>query len=145
ITSDKAVVHFHLVQYDRATGHQKGSYDLLARMIIEKGMWSLDTIYDPDLNLAFEEDNEDGKPKGWYVGGDGRSKKNLSSYIGSLDSNAIHSGKFSLCLSYNSGNGFGVGSNSIGGPLLDEIRDKAVRLSGWIRTKDVGHFAGLWW
>src|SRR5436190_18399082 len=25
ITSDKAVVHFHLVQYDRATGHQKGS------------------------------------------------------------------------------------------------------------------------
>jgi hypothetical protein len=145
LTSDKAVVKFHLVQYDRATAHQKGSYELSARMIKEDGMWKFDTIYNADLNLAFEEDNDDGRPRGWYAGGGGRSKKDWNGYTGTLDSAVKHSGKFSLCLSYNAGDGFGVGTQSISGPLLDEIRGKKIRFSGWIRTKDVGHYAGLWW
>ncbi len=102
-----------------------------------------------DLNLGFERIGYKAKPMGWYAGGGG-SKDDLDGYLGELDSKTVHSGKYSLHLKYLKGKGFGVGTNSID---VEPLRGKMIRLSGWIKTENVGGkksqnydgYAGLWW
>lgn len=94
-----------------------------------------------DLNLGFER-RIHRKPMGWYAGGGGRSEADLDGYLGECDSAIVKSGKYSLHLKYLKGDGFGVGTNSI---EVDRVRGKKIRYSGWIKTKNLEGYAGLWW
>ena len=91
-----------------------------------------------ELNLGFEQRDGDANPTNWYVGGDG--------YDATLDSSVVHGGKYSLHLRYDHDGkvpeqSFGVGTSTF--PIA-AARGKKIRLGGWIRTKDVDGFAGLW-
>ncbi len=102
-----------------------------------------------DLNLDFEQVGYKGIPKGWYVGGGGRSDTDLAGYIGEVDSKITHSGKYSLHLKYIKGDAFGVGTSTL---PVGPVRGKMIRYSGWIKTRNVGGtakhnfngYAGLW-
>ncbi|MDP4200778.1 MAG: erythromycin esterase family protein [Bacteroidota bacterium] len=91
-----------------------------------------------ELNLGFEQRESDNTPSHWYVGGDG--------YVATLDSSIVHGGRYSLHLKYDHEgadphSSFGVGTSTF--PIA-AARGKTIRLSGWIRTKEVTKSAGLW-
>jgi hypothetical protein len=99
---------------------------------------------DNDLNLGFENPLHNSKRRpmmGWYAGGGGKFETDIDGYYGARDSAIVRSGKYSLHLKYRKGDGFGVGTTSL---EVDQVRGKLIRYSGWIKTKDVGIYAGLW-
>jgi hypothetical protein len=146
-------VRYTDVAYDRTTGIKLDSELVECTMKRENGEWKVSQCHAPfdpfspdttiyDLNLGFEQANGM-KPKGWYAGGD-KAPKDINGYSAALDSKTVHGGKYSLHLKYVSGDGFGVATNSLRG-LLPSVKGKTIRLTGWIKTEDVGDFAGLWW
>jgi erythromycin esterase len=86
-----------------------------------------------ELNLSFE--RGDASPDGWHTGGSG--------YVVAPDPVASHAGKRGLRLSADkpSADAFGVATAKL---PVEKARSKRVTLSGWIRTKDVTGWAGLW-
>src|SRR4051812_23944761 len=85
-------------------------------------------------NLGFEQLDADGSPYSWYAGG----AHYTDDYSGRLDNTSAHGGKYSLHLSYvidTSGNDFGVGTSQL--PIVQAVRGRRIRYSGWIKTKDV--------
>jgi hypothetical protein len=90
-----------------------------------------------DYNLGFEEVSTDFHPLYWYAGG----SESVGNYSGIADGKVFHSGKYSLQLKYIGGPGFGVATNQL---RVADYRGKTITYSGWIKTKDVTGFAGLW-
>lgn len=135
-------VLYTVVAYDRKTGARLDSGLVACTMIKESGEWKVSACHMPphdvvedksihDLNLGFEQGTES-RPSNWFTLG------------GTLDPAMKHGGKFALHLTHNPKDDFEVGTNSLGG-LLAEARGKSIRYTGWIKTKDVGEYAGLWW
>ena len=157
-TSDSSVeVLYTDVVYDRSTGAREDSSVGQCTMKKENDEWKVSACHAPtgvfagygtgsknDLNLGFETVRGAGLPANWYAGGGGKTMADRDDYSASLDSSVVHGGKYSLHLKFVKGSGFGVGTNALSG-WLDEARGKTIRFSGWIKTKDVGEYAGLWW
>jgi hypothetical protein len=96
-----------------------------------------------ELNLGFEQVGEKpSKPKAWTVGGDGFAT-DAPGYEVRLDEAEAKSGKRSLKMK-------GTGQGSFGNAYVkipaDVAAGKHVKISGWIKTKDVAAkgYAGLW-
>ncbi len=153
-----AEVLYTSVAYDRASGKKLDSGLVECTMIRENGEWKVSECHEPTqgrgpipvnnkiptLNLGFDIADNNNKPDGWYAGGGGRSMADTKDYSADLDPAIKHDGKYALHLKYVSGDGFGVATNYLGG-LLPQVRGKRIRYTGWLKTKDVGGYAGLWW
>ncbi len=148
-------VYYTDVAYNRASGSKMDSNFVVCTMKKENGAWKVSLCGAPgggvytfdttmhDLNLGFEQVSFGVRPAGWYAGSGGYDLADLKDYSGTLDHDTVHSGKYSLHLKYGFGKGFGVGTGSLGA-LLPTVRGKMIRLNGWIKTKDVSDFTGLW-
>jgi hypothetical protein len=155
-TSDsEATVQFTDVTFDRASGKLLDSSLVECDMKREHGEWKVVICHAPyqatggdmtlhDLNLSFDIARGHLMPADWYAGGGGRSTADMDDYSADLDEKIVHEGKYALHLAYKKGDGFGVATSFLGG-LLPEVKGKTIRLGGWIKTKDVGEYAGLWW
>lgn len=87
------------------------------------------------LNLDFEESIPNGKPKGWYAGGQG--------YEVEVDTTTVYSGAKSLHMRWVQEGQFGVATSTF---PLEDARGRTVRYSGYIKTESVTDgYAGLWW
>lgn len=77
-------------------------------------------------------------PKGWYVTG-----RSMTSYTVGLDKTIKHTGKMSATLRSKSTarGGFITLAQAI---RADRYRGKRVRLTGWIKTKSVRAWVGMW-
>lgn len=77
-------------------------------------------------------------PKGWFPAG-----SHPKEYEMSLDRAVTHGGKASASLTSIAAktSGFGTLMQSFG---ADSFRGKRVRMSGYVRSQDVGDWAGLW-
>ncbi len=95
------------------------------------------TLIAMDYNLGFEEVSFDFHPLNWYAGG----SQSIGNYSGIADGKVVHSGKYSLQLQYIGGPGFGVATNQL---RVNDYRGKTITYSGWIKTRGVTDFAGLW-
>lgn len=90
-------------------------------------------------NLGFEQDGGAGRPAGWGVGGDG--------YQIVLDSSEALAGRFSLRTQWIGGarttaqQSFGIAMQQF---PLSRVLGRRLHLTGFIRTRDVTGFAGLW-
>jgi hypothetical protein len=93
-----------------------------------------------DLNLGFERRMYT-KPWGWAAGGTGWGTPR-NSYLAELDTATVHSGRYSFHLKAITGEGFGVGTNTIN---ISRVLGKKIRYNGWIKTNSVDGYAGLWW
>ena len=151
MTSDTvAEVRYSIATRDRGNGNLLDSEIVESKVVKENGEWKFDNVHmdmqrDHDLNLSFERPGMNGVPFEWYAGGGGREVADRKGYAGVLDSVTRHEGKFSLHLKFLSGHGFGVGTNGISGDMLKQLLGKTIRYSGWIKTKNVSSYAGLWW
>jgi hypothetical protein len=151
----ESLVYYTDVSYNRASGSKMDSNLVLCTMKKQNGEWKTSlcgvpgggvTTFDTtmhDLNLGFEQSGLGMRPAGWYAGSGEYELIDLQDYSGTLDADTVHGGKYSLHLKHVLGKGFGVGTGSLGA-LLPAVRAKTIRLSGWIKTKDVSEFAGLW-
>jgi len=95
--------------------------------------------FQTDLNLGFEETTYNNAPVGWYTGGNDPGSQ--ANYKGSVDGTVVHGGKHSLKLEYVAGLGYGIAEEQL---AVKNYRGKTITYSGWIKTKDVNEFAGLW-
>ena len=87
------------------------------------------------LNLDFEDSSPSGQARPWYLGGAG--------YEVLVDTTTAASGSNSARITYESGDGFGVGTLRF---PIEEARGRKVRYTGRIRTDAVTDgYAGLWW
>ena len=96
-----------------------------------------------ELNLGFEQAGEKpSKPKAWTVSGDGFATDAPGYEVG-LDEAEAKSGKRSLKMKATGLGSFGNAYLTIPG---DVAAGKHVKISGWIKTKDVAAkgYAGLW-
>jgi len=96
-----------------------------------------------ELNLGFEQAGEKpSKPKAWTVSGDGFTTDAPGYEVG-LDEAEAKSGKRSLKMK---GTGQGRFGNAYVKIPADVAAGKHVKISGWIKTKDVAAtgYAGLW-
>jgi hypothetical protein len=77
-------------------------------------------------------------PKGWF-----RAGSRPNDYEMSVDRSVFHSGKASACLKsiVSEAPGFGTLMQEF---KADAFRGKRIRLSGYVRSKDVTGWAGLW-
>jgi erythromycin esterase len=83
------------------------------------------------LNLDFEAADV---PEIWYAGGEG--------YVAVIDRDEKHAGERSLRIEFREQGNFGVATNQF---PVDAARGQRLRLSGFLRTKDITTgWAGLW-
>jgi hypothetical protein len=77
-------------------------------------------------------------PKGWFKAGSAPKD-----YAMTTDCDTVHSGKASASLKHiaNETSGFGTLMQTF---KADRFRGKRLRLSGYVRSKEVGDWAGLW-
>ena len=88
------------------------------------------------LNLDFE-NIQDGKPVGWYI-----YPQKQRSYIVSLDSVTVKSGKYSISIEFT---GDSASGKPISLPLPDVYEGDSITLSGYLKTENVTDgYAGLW-
>ena len=89
------------------------------------------------LNLDFEDVGWKESPKFWYCFGWG--------YKMALNSENVHSGKYSLFITAEKATRYGSGEATSTFPIED-ARGKKVRFKGYIKTENVTDgYAGLWW
>ncbi len=96
-----------------------------------------------ELNLGFEQvGDKPSRPKAWTVSGDGFAT-DAAGYEVRLDEAEAKSGKRSLKMKATGHGGFGNAFLQI---PADAAAGKHIKISGWIKTKDVAAegYAGLW-
>jgi hypothetical protein len=106
------------------------------------------------LNLDFEQVTQNGTPLNWDISGgyDTDTKRHYTpeekGWSVKLDSTTVHQGKYSLMMEVlpkGTGGAAGEGCFSfLQGTLLKNIRGKVITYSGWIKTQNITHDAGLW-
>ncbi|MDP4200586.1 MAG: hypothetical protein Q8922_08200 [Bacteroidota bacterium] len=111
---------------------------LLCLLLVPCAMFGYYQVQRNLFNLTFAERDEQGKPAQWGCWTKG------SSY--SCDSGTVPAGKYSLHVKVSKGDGSpGIGASVISqSALLAHVRGTNVTYSGWIKTKNVARWAGLW-
>ena len=94
----------------------------------------------PDYNLGFEKFGADGSPDRW-VAIVGDERRGSLSYKIRADSNSIHGGHWSLHIDAGDNDGYCIVKQTSG--IVEVLRGKLVRYSGWVRMSGAVRTAGV--